>query len=532
MQKVSRFPLNDFVTQAPDRPVALFSLEHEKMELQRVLGSRTFARSPRLARLLEFVCRKHFEGEAGQLREYTIAVELLGRSEGFQPRDDASIRVDMNRLRRQLRNYYRAEGRLDPMVISVPSGQYAPLFSPAAPNDGAPTRLSALTHGVRHWRERSSGLTFRLAAPVLILGVLLGILLGTSIFQNFPSRIGSLWTGTLASPLASAKPVGPPLPAGPELRILAGSPDERRIDHLGNVWLSDRFFTGGSRLTFPPQNLATSGDPEQVMPAYAREGDFTYHIPLAPGVYELRLHFMERADNRVANPVERKDRAFDVFINGRRLLSDFDIASDAGGVNVPDIKVFTDVSPASDGLLHMKFSSRLSKAMLSGIEVLPGIPGKIRPVRIACRPTPYTATDGIAWQADGYFRGGHLAIRNAGVGGTQDPALFGSERYGQFTYAIPVAERGLYTVVLGFAETCFQAAENGPAPPRARLFDVFCNGQSILKNFSIFREAGGSNRAVTRVFRHIEPTTQWKILLEFVPVTDFACINTIEVLSE
>ncbi len=528
MHKVARFPVSRFpeeVLSAADAP----SFHHERVQLQRILDSRAFERSPRLTRLLEYLCRKYFVGGSGQLGEYTIAIELFGRPEGFEPRADASIRVDMNRLRRQLSKYYRTEGRSDPLVLSVPPGQYVPVFSPGSPAEPTSTRFSILTR--QAGKLRHSGVTFWLVIFLLAAGVALGIV-GSSVLGRLPAHFATLWRGATLSPEASANLARLPIPAGPELRILAGSPEERRIDHNGNVWLGDRYFTGGSRLTFTPESPSASDDHEQAMPAYAREGDFHYHVPLAPGVYELRLHFVEQADRLKSESEREKGRRFDVFINGKRLLENFDIAADAGGVGVPDVKVFTDISPVSDGLLHIKFISRMSKAMLNGIEILPGIPGKMRPVRIACRPTPYTGTDGIVWRADGDYRGGHLTRRNAAITGSQDPALFASERFGQFTYAIPVAEQGLYTVILGFAETGTDTAGASPITRGGRLFDVFCNGQTMLKNFSIVGEAGGPNRAITKVFQHIEPRPDGKILLEFVPVSNYACLSTIEVLPE
>ncbi len=131
-QKVTLFPPSGRAENQTKEPVDSSS-SPERTELLKVLQSRTFARSPRLSRILDYICRKYFAGETDELKEYTIAVELFGRSEGFQPRDDSSIRVDMNRLRKQLRKYYRAEGKQDPLVISIPSGQYAPVFSRREP---------------------------------------------------------------------------------------------------------------------------------------------------------------------------------------------------------------------------------------------------------------------------------------------------------------------------------------------------------------------------------------------------------------
>ncbi|RPJ54568.1 MAG: hypothetical protein EHM23_28675 [Acidobacteria bacterium] len=525
-QKVSVFPSSgqaEIQTKDPADP----SSGSESIELLKVLQSRTFARSPRLSRILDYVCRKYFAGQTDQLKEYTIAVELFGRSEGFQPRDDSSIRVDMNRLRKQLRKYYRAEGKQDPLVISIPSGQYAPVFSRREPKPttgdlplAADLTSSKPLHPRRWW-------------IVGVLGVGLLAAVGGLFFLGWSGR-GPV--GTVAIPAPSlpgnAVRVAQSPPPGPEVRILSGVSRDRSIDPFGNVWLGDRYFTGGSSVKSPAglplifrYGITAEG-------SYAREGDFTYHIPLQPGVYELRLYFMEWMYGSGDGAGGENYRIFDVFINGNLLLSRFDIVTDAGGVRVPDVKVFTDISPASDGLLHMKFVSRQSKAILSGIEILPGLPGKIRPVRVACRSTPYTGPDGAVWSADRFFRGGRLAERHAPISGTPDTALYQSERYGHFSYTIPVTNHGLYTVVLGFAETYFGAGNPGEGSKSERLFNVLCNGQILLKDFSIVQASGGANRALIRAFEHIEPSPQGKMVLDFVPVRDYACINTIQVVSE
>jgi len=498
----------------------------ESIELVKVLQSRTFARSPRLSRILDYVCRKYFAGETDQLKEYTIAVELFNRAEGFQPRDDSSIRVDMNRLRKQLRKYYRVEGKQDPLVISIPSGQYAPVFSRREPKlstgdiplaEGV-TSPGAL-HPVRWW-------------IVSVLGLGLLAVIGGLLFLGSSGRspVGSVAIPGPNSP-GAAVPVAQSPPTGPEVRILAGASRDRSIDPFGNVWLGDRYFTGGSPVKSPAGLPLIFRYGIMGEGTYAREGDFTYHIPLPPGVYELRLYFMEWVYGSGEQSGGENFRVFDVFINGNRLLSRFDIVTDAGGARVPDVKLFTDISPASDGLLHMMFVSRISKAILSGIEILPGIPGKIRPVRVACRGTPYTGPDGTVWSADRFFRGGRLAERHVGISGSSDTLLYQSERYGHFSYAIPVTDHGLYTVILGFAETYFGAGNPGGSNGE-RLFNVLCDGQILLRDFNILQAAGGANRAIAQVFEHIEPSPQGKILLDFVPVRDYACVNTIQVVSE
>jgi len=73
--------------------------EEARAEVESVLKSAVFVRSPRLARLLQYLCAKYFAGQSDQIKEYHIAVEVLERPESFDPAQDAIARVEVHRLR-------------------------------------------------------------------------------------------------------------------------------------------------------------------------------------------------------------------------------------------------------------------------------------------------------------------------------------------------------------------------------------------------------------------------------------------------
>ena len=104
----------------------------EKAELDQVLSSAAFGRSPRLAHLLQYLCTKYFDGEADQIKEYNIAVDVLNRPETFDPAEDAIARVEVHRLRKKLKEYYETEGTDHPIRIVIPTGRYGPVFLTAA----------------------------------------------------------------------------------------------------------------------------------------------------------------------------------------------------------------------------------------------------------------------------------------------------------------------------------------------------------------------------------------------------------------
>jgi len=114
---------------------------------------------------------------------------------------------------------------------------------------------------------------------------------------------------------------------------------------------------------------------------------------------------------------------------------------------------------------------------------------------------------------------------------TPDPSLFSAERYGNFRYVIPVAD-GAYTVRLHFAETWWGKSNPGAGGEGSRVFNVQCNGVTLLKAFDVYREGGGENRALVKTFHGIKPNPQGRIELSFIPSANYAVVNAIEVFSQ
>ena len=128
--------------------------EAVEAQLDRISASRLFRNSPSLIRLLRFSVEKTTQGHAEDLKEYSVATEVLGRPKSFDPRDDTSVRVTARRLRAKLEEYYRIEGRDDPLCVSVPRGGYKALIEPR-----------------KHKRERIPGSVLRRLAWGILAGL-------------------------------------------------------------------------------------------------------------------------------------------------------------------------------------------------------------------------------------------------------------------------------------------------------------------------------------------------------------------------
>ncbi|HZQ54514.1 MAG TPA: malectin domain-containing carbohydrate-binding protein [Bryobacteraceae bacterium] len=486
-------------------------------ELDRLLDSAAFRTSKRCREFLKYVVEHTIKGPSGTLKERAIGVELFQLPEDFDTGQHTIVRVTANEVRKKLAQHYLADnGSYHPVRIDLPPGSYSAEFrwdTPAA-EAHAPARAP---------RRLNRGLIAGVTAAFAIAAV----------FSLLPSHAMKRVTVD-----ARTTPVPDPLPklssSTGSFRLMVGSTSSY-IDRSGQTWGPDRFFSGGSVLVRPSERIFRTLDPD--IYRHVRSGDFRYDIPLAPGSYELHLHFAETglADFISAESSGEGQRLFRVSANGKRILDFFDVVADADGSNTSDERVFRNISPAEDGFLHLNFTSLRSTAILSGIEVLPVSPGKVRPIRIrAGWPTSWQDSAGQQWRADSYFLGGNALVRTtnpARDSNSPDIALYASERWGHFSYAVPVAD-GRYRVTLKFCEGHYGRHNTGVGGVGSRVFDVYCNGVALLRNFDIFKEAGGEGRPVDRTFSGIRPTAQGKIVLTFVPFNGMACVNGIEVVED
>ena len=93
-------------------------------QVERVLNSATFRNAGVLRRLLKFLAEKSIAGETEQLKEYTVAVDGLGKPDSYDPRQDSLARIQIGRLRGKLADYYRTEGEHDSVVLEIPKGHF------------------------------------------------------------------------------------------------------------------------------------------------------------------------------------------------------------------------------------------------------------------------------------------------------------------------------------------------------------------------------------------------------------------------
>jgi hypothetical protein len=70
-----------------------------------------------------------------------------------------------------------------------------------------------------------------------------------------------------------------------------------------------------------------------------------------------------------------------------------------------------------------------------------------------------------------------------------------------------------------------------PGGAGSRLFDLLPNGRTLLANFDVFKETGNVH-ALTKTFRGLRPNAQGKLVFSFVPISNYAIVDAIEVVDE
>ena len=545
--------------------------EREKQELEAIWSSGIFSRATNQALLLKYVCTKYFEGAADEIKEYNIAVEALGRPVEFDQKRDAIVRVEAHGLRKRLREYYEGDGAGHSVHILIPSGRYTPSFIykdadppfagnaegaagevpapeasrtepartvlsvlssvPTSPLEDAGPAAESRSLAVQPAPEVPTAAPvrpFRNSAPYRKYGWLGLAALVAALIAGY-----ALQKRMVALPEASDETASPAVAMddAEDIRIMTGIEQGVYVDSFGRTWKSDQYYSGGY--------VAANARPRPILGTQdfrlyqnRREGSFRYDIPLKPGPHELRLFFAETmfGENNPAGGAE-STRIFDVAINGKMAINSFDIISDAGP-GVADVKVFKDVTAAADGKLHLEFTPTNNPAFINAIEILPGLTGKMRPIRLVARENGIKDSKGLYWDPDRYARSGKPVPRPDSNVPNADPELFRSERFGNLNYSIPVVPSGRYTVMLYFSENWFGPGMPGGGGVGSRLFDILINGVAVRRKFDIFREAGGAGRASIVTVNGVEPTHQGKIEIWMPPAINYACINALEIRDE
>ncbi len=532
-------------------PSAISKLEAERAELEAILASGVIGRANNLVRLLTFVCEEYFRGAVDEIKEYSIAVRALGRPESFDPQLDTIVRVTAHALRKRLEDYYRSAGAEQPVHICLPPGHYVPKFIHTTDLDTARgetkpdenrnsqslDRHSSGGNGrTQEQREkidqplqeplpdiaagrhlgRKSAVKYRPPSRRMIAAAIFVVAVSVLTAFAWKERHSKSGPDSSAQALLGATPG---FGSGKIFRVMVGNVSAPYVDRGGSTWDSDHFCSGGTSFSVAGHVIQGTEDPQLF--AAGRRGVFHCNYPVPPGTYEVHLLFAETSGLQEAS----RNVAFS--INGGS-PTNLDVVDDAGGDDIATTKVFKDVIPASDETIHLDFTN--PEAFVNAVEILPGTPHRMLPVRIVVGHSSFRDSKGNVWLPDRYFFGGRLSSFGGDLSKVADGRLYEWHRFGHFHYVVPVVNGGKYTLKLYFMEHWFGVENGGIGGMGSRVFDVYCNGSTLLKGFDIFREVG--SEPLVKTFQHIEPTPQGKIEIYFTPSVNYPSISAIEVLPE
>ena len=116
--------------------------------------------------------RNPSSGEAQNLKEYTVGLDVFGKPASYDPRQESVVRMHVGRLRQKLTEYYRTEGVEDPVIVDLPKGGFALTFAPrpvAVEPEVAPPVVPART--ISHRRDRAG----RVAGLALVAAGYFGV---------------------------------------------------------------------------------------------------------------------------------------------------------------------------------------------------------------------------------------------------------------------------------------------------------------------------------------------------------------------
>src|ERR1044071_1808933 len=141
-------------------------LQPYRLQIQRIISSKAFKTSEVHRNLFNYLADKSLAGEAHNLKEYTVGLDVFGKPASYDPRQESVVRMHVGRLRQKLAEYYRTDGADDPVIVDLPKGGFALTFEARPtpePSDGMPLAASSRP-------QRRAFSVREIALAVLLLG--------------------------------------------------------------------------------------------------------------------------------------------------------------------------------------------------------------------------------------------------------------------------------------------------------------------------------------------------------------------------
>ena len=110
-------------------------------QLQAILRDPQFANSKRYPALLRYVVERTLDGNAAQIKERIIGIEVFNRPNDYDTNSDTIVRYTAGEVRKRLA-LYNHEHDDAPIEISLPAGSYVPEFFALVEEEAPPAELA------------------------------------------------------------------------------------------------------------------------------------------------------------------------------------------------------------------------------------------------------------------------------------------------------------------------------------------------------------------------------------------------------
>ena len=182
-----------------------------RRQIEVICASQAFRNRDSFRRLLTYLADRTLDGSADALKEYTLGLELFGKPDSYDPREDATVRVQISKLRQKLEEYYLSEGKDAPVLVELPRRQLALTFQvrPTLPVVEPPPPL-AIRSPIRSWH-------------IALGAVLLGFI-AFELGRHFSSKPPSAAASTSPAPAEIETFWGPVFADGRPVVLSLGTP--------------------------------------------------------------------------------------------------------------------------------------------------------------------------------------------------------------------------------------------------------------------------------------------------------------------
>ncbi|MGA8742849.1 MAG: hypothetical protein WB561_16810 [Terracidiphilus sp.] len=187
-------------------------------QLQRLLVHPLFANSKRYPALLAYTVEQTLLGNAVELKERSIGIEVFGRVPTYDANADPVVRITAGEVRKRLSLYYYDSSHTGELVIELPLGSYVPVFRQPEPVAAEPavevlentvistppqTSPFAPAVPINPAPAQPSRFRWLLAGALLIAGCVAGVFVGERIHPapppEPPSNIDLFWEPFISS---------------------------------------------------------------------------------------------------------------------------------------------------------------------------------------------------------------------------------------------------------------------------------------------------------------------------------------------